>query len=143
MANHTEQERVVQRFLDIMRSRNLALLSEVFAPKAPWWVSGNPQYNPIAGIQPWEARTKEFNQLITTFDNFQVTLERLTIQDNTVVAEISPVGTSEGKPSYENHMGCIFEVENGKVIGVKEYVDLDTVAKYFEDLEKVKLGEKR
>ena len=119
-----ENKKVVLGFIDALASGNVDVLDSTLADDATWWLPGS---LPVSGTHQGKKGIFEgFIKKAAPF--FQP--NSLSIQVRNTVAEgdfvtvewIARGKSAKGKP-YENYYNVMFEVKNGKVQTVREYVD--------------------
>ncbi|MGI0149972.1 MAG: nuclear transport factor 2 family protein, partial [Thermoplasmata archaeon] len=95
-----------------------------FADDVTWWV---PPSSPMAGLYKGkEAVLGLFAKGVALYAPgvpMTATVDRLVAEGNFVAAEVKIKGKSAKGRDYDNHYHFLFEIKNGKVKGVKEYVD--------------------
>ncbi len=119
-----ENKQVVSGFIDALSSGNLTALDAALAEDATWWLPGS---LPVSGTHRGKKGIFEgfLAKAGPLFQPGSLAIEvRNTIAEGDCVAVewIARGKTVKGK-SYENYYHIMFEVKNGKVQTVREYVD--------------------
>ncbi|NOT54110.1 MAG: nuclear transport factor 2 family protein [Deltaproteobacteria bacterium] len=119
-----ENKQVVSGFIDALSSGNLKALDAALAEDATWWLPGS---LPVSGTHRGKKGIFEgfLAKAGPLFQPGSLAIEvRNTIAEGDCVAVewIARGKTVKGKP-YENYYHIMFEVKNGKVQTVREYVD--------------------
>jgi len=86
-----------------------------------WWIPGN---LPFSGNKSKE----EYLHIVTAIKNgfptgFKLTLSSVISEDNKVAAEVASSGNHVNGKAYNNKYHFLFEIENSKILSVKEYMD--------------------
>ena len=120
----TENKQVVRSFIEALLSGNLKALDAALADDATWWLPGS---LPVSGTHRGKKGIFEgfLAKAAPLFQPGSLAIEvRNTIAEGDCVAVewIARGKTAKGK-SYENYYHIMFEVKNGKIQAVREYVD--------------------
>jgi ketosteroid isomerase-like protein len=119
-----ENKKTVLGFIDALSSGNLKALDAALADDATWWLPGS---LPVSGTHRGKKGIFEgfLAKAAPLFQPGSLAIEvRNTIAEGDCVAVewIARGKTAKGK-SYENYYHIMFEVKNGKVQTIREYVD--------------------
>ena len=119
-----ENKKTVLGFIEALSSGNLKALDAALAEDATWWLPGS---LPVSGTHRGKKGIFEgfLAKAAPLFQPGSLAIEvRNTIAEGDCVAVewIARGKTAKGK-SYENYYHIMFEVKNGKVQTVREYVD--------------------
>lgn len=119
-----ENKQIVSGFIDALSSGNLKALDAALAEDATWWLPGS---LPVSGTHRGKKGIFEgfLAKAAPLFQPGSLAIEvRNTIAEGDCIAVewIARGKTAKGK-SYENYYHIMFEVKNGKVQTVREYVD--------------------
>lgn len=120
----TENKRIVSGLIDALSSGNLTALDAALAEDATWWLPGS---LPVSGTHRGKKGIFEgfLAKAAPLFQPGSLAIDvRNTIAEGDCVAVewIARGKTAKGK-AYENYYHIMFEVKNGKVQAVREYVD--------------------
>ncbi|ETS78629.1 hypothetical protein PFICI_10691 [Pestalotiopsis fici W106-1] len=119
-----EAGNVAKSFISHLRSRNFSALELLFAPKATYWVSGDPSVIPWAGTLPISERAPQLPAMHNAFQKFQIDQRSLTAEKKRAVVEFGVYGQDKQGGEYANDVVMVFEIdENGKIISLREYLD--------------------
>jgi uncharacterized protein len=119
-----ENKKVVLGFVEALSSGNLDVLNSTLTDDATWWLPGS---LPVSGTHRGKKGIFEgfLAKAAPLFQPGSLAIEvRNTIAEGDCVAVewIARGKSAKGKP-YENYYNVMFEVKNGKVQTVREYVD--------------------
>jgi len=119
-----ENKQVVSEFIDAMSSGNVKALDDALADDATWWLPGS---LPISGTHRGKKGIFEgfMAKAALLFQPGSLAIEiRNTVAEGDCVAVewVARGKTAKGK-AYENYYHIMFEVKNGKLQTVREYVD--------------------
>ena len=119
-----ENKKVVSGFIEALSGGNLKALDAALADDATWWLPGS---LPVSGTHRGKKGIFEgfLAKAAPLFHPGSLAIEvRNTIAEGDCVAVewIARGKTAKGK-SYENYYHIMFEVKNGKVQTIREYVD--------------------
>jgi hypothetical protein len=96
----------------------------LMADTATWWVAGKPDKFVLAGTKT-KTQFAELLQGIGTAmpKGLQVTPKGLTAEEDRVAAEAESYGETATGKIYNNLYHFLFEVRDGKIQAVREYLD--------------------
>lgn len=119
-----ENKQVVSGFINALASGNVEVINSTLADDATWWLPGS---LPVSGTHRGKKGIFEgfLAKAAPLFQPGSLAIEvRNTIAEGDCVAVewIARGKTAKGKP-YENYYHVMFEVKNGKVQTIREYVD--------------------
>jgi uncharacterized protein len=120
----TDNKNVVLTFLENLSAGRLETALDLMDEDAVWWVSGNPDYLPLAG-------TYRKDQLVGMVamvgaampDGIQLTVTSSTAEDDRVAVETQVRGVSPRGKVYDNRNFFAVEVHDGRIRAVREYFD--------------------
>ena len=118
-----ESKAVVQRYFEALRSGDPGL-PDLLADGVTWWV---PEASPLGGTHAGKEAVLELMGSGTDLYDPAVPLD-VTIQsiiaegDRVAVQLVIDARTAKGEP-YHNHYHFAFEVRDGRILAVREYVD--------------------
>jgi len=119
-----ENKKVVLGFVEALSSGNIEAAKAALADDATWWIPGS---LPVSGThQGKKAIFEDFlGQAQAFFQPNSVSIQvRNAIGEGDYVAvEWIARGKSAKGKNYENYYHLMFEVKNGKIQAIREYVD--------------------
>jgi uncharacterized protein len=115
---------VVLRFFDNFSAGNVDAALALMADTATWWVAGMPDQFVLAGTKT-KAQFAELLQGISAAmpNGLRVTPKGLTAEGDRVAAEAESYGEMATGKIYNNQYHFLFEVRDGKIQAVREYLD--------------------
>jgi len=119
-----ENKKVVLGFVEALSSGKVEAAQAAVADDATWWIPGS---LPVSGTHRGKkAIFEEFlGQAQALFQPNSVSIQVRNVigeGDNVAVEWIARGKSAKGK-NYENYYHLMFEVRNGKIEAVREYVD--------------------
>lgn len=119
-----DNKKVVSEFIEALSGGNIKALDAALAEDATWWLPGS---LPVSGTHRGKKGIFEgfLAKAAPLFQPGTLAIEvRNTVAEGDCVAVewIARGKTAKGK-AYENYYHIMFEVKNGKVQTVREYVD--------------------
>jgi ketosteroid isomerase-like protein len=118
-----ENRKVVLGFIEALTKGYLDAIDNAIADDATWWIPGN---LPASGTHRGRKGINDLAaQAATVFDPKTLTIAvQNTIAEGDYVAVewITRCTTAKGTP-YENYYNVVFEVKDGKIHAVREYLD--------------------
>ena len=119
-----ENKQVVSGFINALASGNIDVLNSTLADDATWWLPGS---LPVSGTHQGKKGIFEgfLAKAAPLFHPGSLAIEvRNTIAEGNCVAVewVARGKTTKGK-TYENYYHIMFEVKDGKIQAVREYVD--------------------
>ncbi len=120
----TENKNVVLGFVEALASGNLDGVKAALADDATWWLPGS---LPVSGTHRGKQAIFDdfFGKAVPLFEPRSLSIQvRNTIAEGDCVAVewVARGKSAKGKP-YENYYHVMFEVKDGKIQAVREYVD--------------------
>ena len=120
----TENKNVVLRFFENLSAGRLDAALDLMDENAMWWVSGNPEYIPLAGTY----RKDEIVGMVSMVgaampSGIQLTVTSSTAEDDRVAVETRVGGVSPKGRVYDNRNFFAVEVRDGRIRSVREYFD--------------------
>jgi len=119
-----ENKNVVLGFVEALSSGNVEAAKETLADDATWWIPGS---LPVAGT--YHGKKAIFEDFMGKAQGlFQPNSLSIQVRnvigegDNVAVEWIARGKSAKGK-NYENYYHLMFEVRNGKIQAIREYVD--------------------
>lgn len=128
-----ESERTVLRFLDTLSTGELERIRPLFHPNATWQV----QAKAVPGAGTHRGRDHIVDKFLAPVRGLfkpgdpKITVTSIASKGPLVLAEIVGRGTlADGRP-YENLYAWAFEVKDGKIFTIREYMDSHYVMSLF------------
>ena len=119
-----ENKQVVLGFVEALSRGNIDAINATLADDATWWLPGS---LPVSGTH--RGKKSIFDGFLAkAAPLFEPRSLSISVQntiaesDNVAVEWIARGKTAKGK-AYENYYNVVFEVKNGKIQAVREYVD--------------------
>jgi len=107
----------VVRFMAALDKCDSATIREIMAPEARWWVLG-------VGEMDRETVIGQLEQMLGTAVVAETTILATTAEGERVAVESKGNFEFEDGRTYRNSYHHVFLVRGGKVVGVREYLDL-------------------
>ena len=118
-----ENKESVRRWLAAMQAGD-PKLPELLTDDATWWV---PPSSPLGGTYRGKAEVlKLMSQGIGLYDAsvpMRIEIQRMVAEDDAVCVQLVLRGRTARGEDYENHYHFAFELRDGRISAVKEYVD--------------------
>ena len=119
-----ENKQVVLGFVEALSSGNMDAINAALADDATWWLPGS---LPVSGTHRGKKGIFEgfFAKAASFFEpgTMSISVQNTMAEGDCVSVEwIARGKTAKGK-NYENYYNVVFEVKNGKIQAVREYVD--------------------
>ena len=117
----TTNKKIITDFFEQVSNGNMDAAFKWVDEEVKWWI---PPGLPFSGT-----KTKaEYLQIVGAIKKgfpagFELKVSDLIAEGNKVAAEVASKGTHVNGKSYHNKYHFLFEIENGKIIAVKEYMD--------------------
>lgn len=115
---------LVARFVDAMRTSNIDALEQMTTEDFTWWIAGKPDYLQTAGEHDRAFFIGFFKGGGETFPNgvrFDVT--GMIAEGNKVAAEAHLTAATAMGGTYDNFYHFLFEIDDGRITRMKEYMD--------------------
>lgn len=114
-------EAVIRRFMEIFSSGDVAGVVDAMDPEGTWWVAGT---MPISGTYSRE----EFGRLLADVGStcegpIVLDPKSFIVSGDLAAVETESFARTHAGKNYNNHYHFLFEVRNGKILRVKEYLD--------------------
>ena len=121
---NAENKQVVLGFVEALSSGNFDALKAALADDATWWIPGA---LPVSGTYRGKKAILEdfFGKAVTLFEprSMSIQVRNAIAEGDCVAVEWVARGKSAKGKAYENYYHLMFEVKNGKIQAVREYVD--------------------
>jgi uncharacterized protein len=116
---------VVQRYYDHVSRGERAEADALFADDATWRVVGRPEQLPIAGLRPLaEHKTMLRRWVMPNLPTgVRTTITGLTAEGDRVAVEMENYAVTAAGKVYNNQFHLLFEVRDGRIHTVREYLD--------------------
>jgi ketosteroid isomerase-like protein len=126
MSTETNRATALQ-FLQLMSDLDFKPMFELMSEDAVWTVAGRAETFPQAGPQPKHIRAEMFDAFISVFRSLRFNIVSTTAEANRVVVEFTARGEAHGGQVYENEFLSLFTFRDGKIVGVYEHCDQQSV----------------
>jgi ketosteroid isomerase-like protein len=119
-----DNKQIVLGFVEALSRGNLDAINAALADDATWWLPGS---LPVSGLHRGKKGIFEgfLGKAAPLFEprTLSIAVQNTIAEGDCVAVEwIARGKTAKGKP-YENYYNVVFEVKNGKIQAVREYVD--------------------
>jgi hypothetical protein len=119
-----ENKNVVLSFFENFSAGKVDAALAMLADTATWWVAGNPEKFVLAGTKTKAQFAELLNGIGAAIPNgIRVTPKGLTAEGDRVAAEAESYGETATGKIYNNLYHFLFEVRDGKIQAVREYLD--------------------
>ena len=112
---------IVTEFFRQVTNGNMHKAFELVDDHVSWWIPGT---LPFSGTKTKEQYFQVVSAIQKGFpEGFSIVVISLIAEGNKVAAEAKSSGRHVNGKDYNNKYHFLFEIENGKIISVKEYMD--------------------
>lgn len=119
-----ENKNVVLSFFDHLSAGHVRGALELMDEDAVWWVSGNPEYLPLAGTYRKDDLLGMLAMVGAAMpDGIRLSVTSSTAEDDRVAVEAEVHGVSPKGKVYDNRNFFAVEVHDGRIRSVREYFD--------------------
>lgn len=119
-----ENKKVVLGFVEALSSGNLDVVKAALADDVTWWIPGS---LPVSGTHRGKKAIFEdfLGKAVTLFEpkSLSIQVRNAIAEGDCVAVEWVARGKSAKGKTYENYYHLMFEVKNGKIQAIREYVD--------------------
>jgi uncharacterized protein len=116
-----ENKKVVAGFFEAMNSGNGAAVMNALADSATWWVAGN---FPLSGTKTKAQFAELMGGMAPKIDGaMRLTALGVTAEGDRVAVEAESHAKMKNGKTYQNKYHFLFQVRDGKIQAVKEYLD--------------------
>ncbi len=119
-----ENKKVVLGFVEALSSGNIEAAKAAFADDATWWIPGS---LPVSGTHRGKKAIFEdfLGKAAPLFqpNSLSIQVRNAIAEGDCVAVEWVARGKSAKGKNYENYYHLMFEVKNGKIQAIREYVD--------------------
>jgi uncharacterized protein len=119
-----ENKDVVLSFFDNLSAGKLDAALALMDDNVTWWVAGKPEQFALAGTYDkaqFAAMVGAIGAAMPT--GVQVSITGVTAEDDRVAVEAEERGRSAAGKAYHNQFHYLFEVRDGRIHAVREYLD--------------------
>ena len=95
-----------------------AAIKRYVSPNVVWWVTGAGEIQ-----DKLDAIAEMFESTLENGLGFKMTILDMICQDNKVAAEVQGCGKLTDGATYNNFYHFVFEIRDGKIVRVREYLD--------------------
>ena len=121
MSIEQDNKQVVTKFLQLFSSGDVAQTMAMFAEDATWWVAGT---MPISGTYDKAQFTQLLSGVLETCTGpIQIKPLAFTAEGERVALEAESYTQTRNGRTYNNFYHFLFKVREGKIAGVKEFLD--------------------
>ena len=115
---------VVLSFFENFSAGKVDAALALMADTATWWVAGKPDKFVLAGTKTKTQFAEIVKEIVTAMPKgLRVTPKGLTAEGDRVAAEAESYGETATGKIYNNLYHFLFEVRDGKIQAVREYLD--------------------
>ena len=119
-----ENKKIILEWCDNFSKGEVDAVQAAFADDATWWLPGS---LPVSGTYVGKKEIFEefFGQALALFqpDTISIEVKGAIAEGDAVAVEWMAHGTSAKGKAYDNHYHVLFELHDGKIKAVREYVD--------------------
>jgi uncharacterized protein len=121
MKTEEANKQVVKKFLELFSSGAVAETMAMMTDDATWWVAGT---MPISGTYDKAQFTKLLSGVLDVCTGpIKITPREFTAEGDRVALEAESYTQTRSGRTYNNLYHFVFRVREGKIAGVKEYLD--------------------
>jgi hypothetical protein len=116
-------KKLVQDFLEVFSRGDVAGIVARLHPDATWWVSGT--MNGLSGTYTRQQMAELLKGVTALYKQgaLRITPSSMLAEDNAVAVEAESYAELNNGRVYNNRYHFLFEVADGKILKVKEYMD--------------------
>jgi len=121
-----KNKEIVVRFLKNFSTGKIDDAMAMMADTGTWWVGGKPGKFALAGTKSKAVFTEMLKSMLATMpEGLKLTPSPsgFTAEGNRVAVEVESYGKTDSGKVYNNLYHFLFEVKEGKIQAVKEYLD--------------------
>lgn len=122
MSQNEQNKQTVKHFMEVFSTGNVDATMALMADSATWWVAGT---MPISGTY----NKAQFRELLSGVGAsceggaIKLVPKAFTAEGERVAVETESFASLNNGRKYNNHYHFLFTVRDGKIMGVKEYLD--------------------
>ena len=115
----TANEQFIRDFMAGISAQGFRAATRKFvSPNVIWWVTGAGEIQ-----DKLDAIAEMFESTLENGLGFKMTILDMICQDNKVAAEVQGCGKLTDGATYNNFYHFVFEIRDGKIVRVREYLD--------------------
>ena len=112
-------EQFIRDFMGSISTQGFrAAIKKFVSPNVVWWVTGAGEIQ-----DKLDAIAEMFESTLENRLGFKMTILDMICQDNKVAAEVQGCGKLTDGATYNNFYHFVFEIRDGKIVRVREYLD--------------------
>ncbi|KAF9534030.1 hypothetical protein CPB83DRAFT_844988 [Crepidotus variabilis] len=126
-------EALVLKLIAILNEHKFLDALSLATPSATWWNSGVKEQNPLAGTRSSEERMKAILAIPDVRDGIVIEVISIVVDEKgekAAMEVLAKIKESDGSYQYRNEIFMAFEVKEGKIDSVREFMDYYPVEKY-------------
>ncbi|KAF9534034.1 hypothetical protein CPB83DRAFT_902703 [Crepidotus variabilis] len=129
-------ESLVRKFITLFGSHKFLDTLPLAAPTATWRISGIKEQNVAAGLKLFKEHIQgmlDVPKEILNWERLEIDVVDLLVDhkgEKAVLEVVAKIKDDDGVYRYTNDAAFIFEVKEGKIQSIREYMDFAPVAKY-------------
>lgn len=121
MNSRDQARHAVAHFMEVFSSGDAQATIALMTADATWWIAGT---MPISGTYDREAFGKLLAAVTDTCTGpIKLTPKEWTIDGDRVAVEVESLTHTKAGRKYNNQYHILFRVRDGKIAGVREYMD--------------------
>ncbi|CAA7264404.1 unnamed protein product [Cyclocybe aegerita] len=129
----TEETRnTVQKWFEALNSLDYATLENIATSDAMYWTSGPADKLPFCGSIAYKERIAVMRSSLGQMRTLKFTNMGIIADGESAALEIGVWAEGEKGKIYENNAVIKFTVKEGKIVGVREYMEFTPFFKYLE-----------
>lgn len=123
-----ENKRLARQFIDHFTNNDIAGALDQMSDDATWWIAGKPDQLPAAGLYSKEEIARLLRNMVSQLPNgLKMTVKSLVAEQDKVSMEAESYGELRNGRVYNQQYHFLLTVREGKITGVKEYLDTQHV----------------
>lgn len=130
-----QNKQIAESLFDRFNANDVAGALDIMTDDATWWIAGKPDQLPVAGIYNKERIARLLNNMVGQLPNgLRMTVKSVISEGDKVAMEVESYGELRNGRVYNQQYHFVVTIREGKISGVKEYLDTQHVfATWFED----------
>lgn len=121
MSPKDETRRAVERFMDVFSTGDAQATVALMTEDATWWVAGATGLSGTYDRAAFAKLLRSVNEICT--GPIKLTPKEWTIDGDRVAVETESLTHTRAGRKYNNQYHFLFRVRDGKIAGVREYLD--------------------
>lgn len=123
-----ENKAIAEAFLSRFNSNDIAGALDCLSDDATWWIAGKPELLPAAGMLDKERIGRLFHRMHhQLIDGLRFTIHGMIAEGDLVAVEAESYGELKNGRVYNQRYHFLMEITDGKIRGVREYLDTQHV----------------